>query len=102
MSRTIATQIPILFVAIVFLTPSEAQARRRIPLLITFGEQVSEIADVPEDAEVKEEYSDAVVGYRYDHAGVFWLAIWTWNGEFCVYSKDKNTVIVNIIAHKYL
>jgi hypothetical protein len=31
------------------------------------------------------EFADFKVGYKYSYAGVFWLDIWTWDGEFCVY-----------------
>lgn len=96
MMKTTATRIPILIAVIVFLLPSETQARARIPLLITYGEKMTPIADVPNDAPVKVEYPDAAVGYRYDHVGIFWMELWTWNGEFCVYSDDKSTAIIGM------
>lgn len=78
---------------IVLAVTPPAHARRRSLVLITHGENMKELAEVPADAPVKQKYADAKVGYRYNGFGVFWLNIWTWGGEFCVYSDEQSNYI---------
>lgn len=33
---------------------------------------------------------DVYIGYKYGQFGVFFLQIWTWGGEYCLYSESKN------------
>ena len=91
--HSIRVTLPLVVLILLALT-SEVQARRRIPLFITFGEKVSEIADIPDDSPVKKDFPDAKIGYRCQHAGLFWVAIWTWDGEFCIYSDEEKALDV--------
>ncbi len=91
--RSVPAMLPVVVLILLTLTP-EAQARRRLPILITTGEKVLEITDIPEDSPVKEMLSDAKIGYRCQHVGLFWMALWTWDGEFCIYSDEKRTLNV--------
>lgn len=66
---------------------SKAQARKG-PMIINHGDKVFEIAEAEEGSMAKLTFSDAVVGYHCQHFGVLWLPLWTWDGEFCVYSEE--------------
>ena len=71
---------------------------RRVPaaeakglLLITYGDSIKHMADVPAEAKeaiTKDLGPGVAVGYKYSYAGLFWLDIWTWGGEYCLF-KDK-------------
>ncbi|HPH29795.1 MAG TPA: hypothetical protein PLA87_23285 [Pseudomonadota bacterium] len=72
-----------------FLMPSKAEAKGL--LLITYGDSIKHMADVPAEAKaaITEDLGPGVaIGYKYSYAGMFWLDIWTWGGEYCLF-KDK-------------
>lgn len=72
-----------------FLMPSKAEAKGL--LLITYGDSIKHMADVPAEAKeaiTKDLGPDVAIGYKYSYAGMFWLDIWTWGGEYCLF-KDK-------------
>ena len=72
-----------------FLIPSKAEAKGL--LLITYGDSIKHMADVPAEAKeaiTKDLGPDVAIGYKYSYAGLFWLDIWTWGGEYCLF-KDK-------------
>jgi hypothetical protein len=77
-------------------TPSEAQARRRgIRSLFQTGDYMFQLADIPADAPCRSEPgipSDIVVGYKCQRFAVLWLNLWTWDGEYCLYSEAANRV----------
>ena len=29
------------------------------------------------------------MGYKYGYFGVFWIDLWTWGGEYCVYEGNR-------------
>lgn len=66
-----------------------------VPLLITHGDTVKKVADLPEDRKemvrMATGEADLVVGYRYSYFGIFWLDLWTWGGKFCL-SRDLNVL----------
>src|SRR5262249_39837892 len=33
------------------------------------------------------------VGFKYSYFGVFWLDLWTWGGEYCLYEGDNYSPI---------
>ncbi len=82
------------FVLLVCLAaPATAQARR-LPLF-THGDEVEHLGDLP--PELAQQLQDTLqlpsapaVGYKYSHFGVFWLPIWTWGGEYCLYVKKSS------------
>ncbi len=90
--RSISATLSLVMLILLTVT-SKAQARRGA-LLITTGEKVIEIADIPDDSPVKKQLSDAKIGYRCEHIGVYWMALWTWDGEYCIYSDGQKTLIV--------
>ena len=66
-----------------------------VPLLITHGDTVKKVADIPEDRKelvrTATGEADLGVGYRYSYFGIFWLDLWTWDGKFCL-SRDLNVL----------
>jgi hypothetical protein len=63
-------------------------------MIFNTGDKVFEIADAEPGSPAKQVASDVVVGYRCQHFGLFWLPLWTWDGDFCIYSEDKNAAEV--------
>jgi hypothetical protein len=79
----------LLLAGVLLFSPSQASA---VPILITSGEQFSYLGEVP--AELKaairaDTKADPAVGYKYSHFGIFWLALWTWDGDYCLYQGNK-------------
>jgi hypothetical protein len=86
--RTIIRGLPFLFALLLF-DPSRAQA---IPVLITSGDSFIYVGEVTDELKAvvrKETKVDAAVGYKYSHFGIFWLALWTWGGEYCLYKDNQ-------------
>lgn len=92
MHGTIVTRLPAVAAGLLVLSIGvEAHARRAGVALITYGETIERLADLPEDrAQVIQKKMGArpQVGYRYSYFGVFWLNLWTWNGQYCVFHDD--------------
>ena len=86
------------------LQPSQAQAKGIV--LITWGETISHVADLPPDvkAELRKvpgmAATEPAVGYYYSYFGVFWLDLWTWGGKHCLYQGKTvwKDVPSNVIA----
>jgi hypothetical protein len=57
------------------LGPAHAEAA-----LITRGNTIKHIGDAPDGS--------VTVGFRYRYWGIFWIDLWTWDGEYVVY-EDK-------------
>ena len=88
MRRMLSTLLIGLAFAVGLLTPDDAHARRRGFVLITHGETIQHVEEVPDDKyAVAEQMTGANVrvGYRYSSFGLFFLDIWTWDGEFVLY-----------------
>ncbi len=78
----------LLLTALLFASASDARAARRTPKLYTFGADYYELGEVRlDDAEpaAAASSSGVKVGYRCQAFGLFWVNIWTWKGEFCLY-----------------
>ncbi len=93
MSRAALAGATALFVAATLLMPSPAEARRGL-VLITHGDAVKELADVP--SEYREQLQELTgakaplkVGYFYSGFGIFGLDIWTWGGTYCLTAGDQ-------------
>lgn len=73
-----------------WLAPSRAEAKGFV--LITHGDSVKHLGDVPaaeKESVQKATGQDGVaIGYSYSYFGVFWIDLWTWHGEYCLY-KDR-------------
>jgi hypothetical protein len=87
--------ILVLAFAAVTLAPSTAQARRGGIILITYGDSIKDLAQVPAElAPVIEKatgQSGLRVGFKYSYFGLFWLDLWTWGGDFCLY-RDRSFI----------
>jgi hypothetical protein len=86
--RCLTTRLLASAVAALLLAPSTSSAKF---FLITHGDTISKLGDVrPEDREqVRKDTkrNDVAVGFKYSSFGVFWIDLWTWGGEYCVYSE---------------
>jgi len=93
MRRFNVTIAAILALLLITLCCSRADARRRGFVLITHGDSVKHLGDVPSDYAVTvREMTGAStkVGYLHQGFGVFFCDIWTWGGEYCLYDDDNN------------
>jgi hypothetical protein len=58
-------------------------------ILITHGDTISHVGEISPNlqAQVQQNLkkSGLKVGFHYSYFGVFWLDLWTWGGEYCVY-----------------
>ncbi|MCA9709670.1 MAG: hypothetical protein KDK70_27780, partial [Myxococcales bacterium] len=82
--------LPLLAFVLVCLPQSEAHARRGI-MLITSGDSITHVAELEAEAAkiVEEEVGSGVaVGYKYEQFGVFFLELWTWDGQYVLYRGD--------------
>jgi hypothetical protein len=55
-----------------------------IPILITRGDTIAKIGDLPAELKIGP-FANLAVGYKYSYFGVFWLDFWTWGGEYCMF-----------------
>lgn len=72
------------------LAPSTAHARRGLAIIST-GDKMFDIADATAESPARQQWSDAVVAYHCQHFGLFWVPLWTWDGQFVVYSDSIET-----------
>lgn len=84
---------PLLVLAFLFclsLIPRRSEAK--IPFLITYGDSISQLGPLPVDKkEVLEKVTrpGAEVGYKYSYFGLFFLDLWTWGGEYCLFHEKS-------------
>ena len=92
MSRRLASRIFALAIATCAAWPDTVSAA----VLITRGDTVKHIADIPSPAKelvVAMLQRDGngnrnvqpAVGFAYKYWGIFWIDFWTWDGRFCIY-----------------
>lgn len=59
-----------------------------IPIVINHGDTVAKLGDVA--AEDRAQFpQNTVIGYKYSHFGVFWVDLWTWGGEYCLFDGNR-------------
>ena len=79
------------FCAAMLFRPAVAEAKGFV--LITYGDDISKVADIPADQleGVKQDTgaSNPAIGYKYSMFGIFFLNIWTWSGEYVLYEDDN-------------
>ena len=71
-------------------TPRRSEAK--VPFLITYGDSISQLAPLPTDKkEILEKATRAGVeiGYKYSYFGLFFLDLWTWGGEYCLFHEKS-------------
>jgi hypothetical protein len=85
MNRSFVLRGVFVLFTLVFFAPGAAQAKGVI--LITWGDTISHLGDVAPQhrphAPLKQ------VGFKSSYFGVFWLDLWTWGGEYCIYEDKK-------------
>lgn len=67
--------------------PMRAEAAK-VPFVITTGDSISNIGQVPAEAKPAIEkltQPGVEVGFVYSYFGLFWLDAWTWDGRYCLY-----------------
>jgi hypothetical protein len=69
--------------ALLFALTGEAQAKK-VPKLFTFGDDFYDLG-TPKAGMLQGASSDVKVGYHCQAFGLFWVNIFTWSGEFCLY-----------------
>lgn len=74
------------FVVVLLLFSPQLEAT----ILITSGEDFAKVADAPAELKQQMGIPDLCIAYKYEQFGVFWLQIWTYSGEFCLYSESQN------------
>ena len=75
------------FVVVLLLFSPQLEAK----LLITYGDDIVKVAELPADMKQQASVADMCIAYKYGQFGLFWMQIWTWSGEFCLYSESQNT-----------
>lgn len=88
-----------------FAGAGNAHARRGF-LLITHGDAISDLGRVkPEFQElVEQDRGPALdrVGFKYGYFGFFWLDLWNWDGEYCVYTGKTFHPVSKAVAAQML
>ncbi|MBK7827715.1 hypothetical protein [Nannocystis sp.] len=90
MQRSLVLAAPALALAGVALMSTPAQAGKGI-VLITSGDSVAHYADLTgEMKKMADEATghDVQLGYKYSQFGLFWLELWTWDGEYVLFHDD--------------
>src|SRR5437016_2616231 len=89
MRRQLTRCLPLALLAL-FLGPGRASAKGII--LITHGDTINKVGDI-RNPELRQQLAatgkNLAVGFKYSYFGIFWLDLWTWGGEYCVF-EDKN------------
>lgn len=85
------------------LTPSRSEAKGI--MLVTYGDAFKHMGEVPPD--MKEAInamtgSTPEIGYKYSYFGLFWLDLWTWGGEYCLYKEKQYWPLPPAAAAKLL
>lgn len=65
--------------------PSRAAAA---PILITHGDTISDMGTVPPELRAAKMPATRV-GFKYSYFGVFWIDLWTWNGQWGLYEGRR-------------
>src|SRR2546430_1958036 len=90
MSRRLPLRTMILVIATWGVWPAMAPAA----VLITRGETIKHVADIPSPAKenlsadlqiIAKRNVQPAVGFAYKYWGIFWIDFWTWDGRFCIY-----------------
>ena len=83
--------------AAALLSPAPVKA---VAILITHGDSIAHIGDLP--PQIRQNGGPSKVGYKYSYWGVFWINLWTWGGEYCVYDGDRYAPIQSAQAAELL
>ncbi len=86
--------LPLLALGITSLLSSPAEARRGGLLLITTGNTIKHVAEVSDQMKpvvrsVTGTSTNYHVGYLHERFGVYWIDLWTWDGEYVLYDDSE-------------
>ena len=92
------THLPLLFGIFIFAAlalPDRAEARKRgLPLvIINTGTEIARVADLPEGLADQPELKGWSLGYKYEHFGILWADVWTWDKELVIFKDDTYSEI---------
>ncbi len=73
--------------SIFLLAATTAQAG--VPFLVGYGDEVSQIFDLPDD-----KFGKVNVGYFYSYVSVFFIPIVTWSGKLVLFEENKYQELV--------
>lgn len=86
------TRLPLVLMVLVFAAlalPNSAHARRRgIPFIINTGSKLAYVAELPEGLAGNSELQGWAIGYKYEHFGILWADVWTWEHELVAFKDD--------------
>lgn len=71
--------------------PEEAEAKRRrgfFPIIFNTGTQISYVAELPGGLTDDPELQGWALGYKYEHFGILWADVWTWERELVIFKDD--------------
>jgi hypothetical protein len=72
-------------------TPSESAAKA---VLITHGDTISHVGGIQtKGAPLAAPIDVDGVGYKYSYFGIFWLDLWRYDGQYCIYRGDHYQAI---------
>jgi hypothetical protein len=73
-------------------SPSTAEAKGI--MIISSGDSFFELGDIKGNTNLQAGMPGGMkVGYKYSFFGIFWLDLWTWGGEYCLF-KDRDYVSI--------
>jgi hypothetical protein len=82
-------------ILLITFTPNVAQARRGgipIPIIFGSGEEIDRVGDLPDDVkeQIPSEMGPGVsIGFHYHRFHIYWLNLWTWDGQHVLYQGDR-------------
>lgn len=89
MFRSIAAKLAVV-AAFVSVLGTSSVAEAKGFFLVTYGEDITHVADIPADVADSEGIPPGVaVGYKFGNFGLFWLNVWTWSGEYVLFEGDN-------------
>jgi hypothetical protein len=80
--------LTVLASGMLLLGPFVHPAAAGVPLVIDWGTsiyKVGEVAPPYQDALARQTKKHLAIGYKYSYVGVFWIDLWTWGGEYCLF-----------------
>lgn len=106
MKFTCTPLLPLLLALLTLFAGAGTAHARRGFLIITHGDAISDLGRVkPEFQEmVEQEGGPALdrVGFKYGYFGFFWLDLWNWDGEYCVYTGKTFHPVSKAVAAQML
>lgn len=81
--------------ALFFVLFSFQSLEARKTVIITTGDKITEVTELTNDLKNKLNIENnlrdtLVLGYKYSHFGLFWIDLWTWDGQYCLYNPSKD------------